>query len=142
MRKEEFANEEINENFILYVDKYIKLMISNTKISFIRKDKGSDLPDCDLIYLNDAKCIFPYYDEEILGFEDTTYLIGKSKIIIKGSRVSECLDKLTEREREVLLKNIVLKTPLDEIADDYNVSVRMVKHYKKREIEKMRKWMI
>ena len=35
MRKEEFANEEINENVILYVDKYIKLMISNTKISFI-----------------------------------------------------------------------------------------------------------
>lgn len=142
MRKEEFANEEINENVILYVDKYIKLMISNTKISFIRKDKGSDLPDFDLTYLNDAKCIFPYYDEEILGFEDTTYLIGKSEIIIKDSRVSECLDKLTEREREVLLKNIVLKTPLDEIADDYNVSVRMVKHYKKRAIEKMRKWMI
>ena len=83
MRKEEFANEEINENVILYVDKYIKLMISNTKISFLRKDKRSDLPDCDLIYLNDAKCIFQYDDEEILGFEDTTYLIGESEIIIK-----------------------------------------------------------
>ena len=44
-------------------------MISNTKISFLRKDKRSDLPDCDLIYLNDAKCIFQYDDEEILGFE-------------------------------------------------------------------------
>lgn len=142
MKKEEFANEEINENVILYVDKYIKLMISNTKISYLRRDKCSDLPDCDLIYLNDTKCIFPYYDEEIMGFEDTTYLIGESEIIIKDSRVSECLDKLTEREREVLLKNIVLKTPLDEIADDYNVSVRMVKHYKKRAMEKMRKWMI
>ena len=63
--------------------KYIKLMISNTKISFPRKDKRSDLPDCDLIYLNDAKCIFQYDDEEILGFEDTTYLIGESEIIIK-----------------------------------------------------------
>ena len=58
-------------------------MISNTKISFPRKDKRSDLPDCDLIYLNDAKCIFQYDDEEILGFEDTTYLIGESEIIIR-----------------------------------------------------------
>ena len=58
-------------------------MISNTKISFLRKDKRSDLPDCDLIYLNDAKCIFQYDDEEILGFEDTTYLIGESEINIK-----------------------------------------------------------
>ena len=91
MRKEEFANEEINENVILYVDKYIKLMISNTKISFIRKDKGSDLPDCDLIYLNDAKCIFPYYDEEILGFEDTTYLMGKAKLLLKTAEYQNAL---------------------------------------------------
>lgn len=59
MKKEEFANDEINENVILYVDKYIKLMISNTKISYLRKDKYSNLPDCDLIYLNDINYLLP-----------------------------------------------------------------------------------
>ncbi len=141
MKKEEFANDEINENVILYVDKYIKLMISNTKISYLRKDKYSNLPDCDLIYLNDINYLLPYYDEEILMIEDTTYLIGKTEIIIKDSRVAECLNMLTEREREVLLKSVVLKTLLDEMANDYNVSVRMIKYYKKRAIEKMRKLM-
>lgn len=41
MEKEEFTYEEIDENVIYYVDKYIKRMISNTKISYLRKDKCS-----------------------------------------------------------------------------------------------------
>ena len=84
-----------------------------------------------MIYLNDINYLLPYYDEEILMIEDTTYLIGKTEIIIKDSRVAECLNMLTEREREVLLKSVVLKTPLDEMANDYIVSVRMIKYYKK-----------
>lgn len=34
MRKEEFTYEEINDNVILYVDKYIKLKRKNTVVTY------------------------------------------------------------------------------------------------------------
>lgn len=136
MEKEEFTYEEIDENVIYYVDKYIKRMISNTKISYLRKDKCSSLPDSNLIYLMEAGYTFPYYDEKIFMMENTTYLIGGREVIIEDNRIAECLDKLSECEREVLLKSVVLKIPLDEIADTYNVSVRMIKYYKKEHWKK------
>lgn len=46
---------------------------------------------------------------------------------------------LTDRERDVILRNVVLKTPLKKIAFDIGVSERMVKYYKKSAQNKMRK---
>lgn len=100
MEKEEFTYEEIDENVIYYVDKYIKRMISNTKISYLRKDKCSSLPDSNLIYLMEAGYTFPYYDEKIFMMENTTYLIGGREVIIEDNRIAECLDKLSECERK------------------------------------------
>ena len=53
--------------------------------------------------------------------------------------MAECLNKLTDRERDVILRNVVLKTPLKKIAFDIGVSERMVKYYKKSAQNKMRK---
>ena len=67
------------------------------------------------------------------------YVVEDTEITIKNSNVSECLNKLSNREREVILRNIVLNTPLKKIAFDIGVSERMVKYYKKSALNKMRK---
>lgn len=67
------------------------------------------------------------------------YAVESTEIIIENSRMAECLNKLTDRERDAILRNVVLKTPLQKIAFDIGVSERMVKYYKKSARNKMRK---
>lgn len=139
MRKNEFELGEITDDVIIYVDKYIKLLMSNVKYSFLEKYNAEQKLICNYIQIKENDIRFSYQDAGIEKILSDIYVVESTEIIIKNSRMTECLNKLTDRERDVILRNVVLKTPLKKIAFDIGVSERMVKYYKKSALNKMRK---
>ena len=139
MRKNEFEFGEITDDVIVYVDKYIKLLMSNVKYSFLEKFNAEQKLICNYIQIKENDIRFSYQDAGIEKILSDIYVVESTEIIIKNSRMAECLNNLTYREREVILRNVVLKTPLKKIAFDIGVSERMVKYYKKSALNKMRK---
>lgn len=139
MGKNEFELGEITDDVIIYVDKYIKLLMSNIKYSFLEKYNSERKIICSYIQIKENDLRFSYQDAGIEKILSDIYVVEDTEITIKNSNVSECLDKLSNREREVILRNIVLNTPLKKIAFDIGVSERMVKYYKKSALNKMRK---
>ena len=139
MRKDKFEFNGITEDVLIYVDKYLKLLMSNVKYSFLEKYNAEQKVICSYIQVKEDDIKFSYQDEGIEKILSDIYVVENTEIAIKSSRISECLNKLTDREREVILRNIVLKTTLKKIAFDIGVSERMVKYYKKSALNKMRK---
>lgn len=139
MREIKFELGEITDDVIIYVDKYIKLLMSNVKYSFLEKFNAEQKLICNYIQIKENDIRFSYQDAGIEKILSDIYVVESTEIIIKNSRMVECLNKLTDRERDVILRNVVLKTPLKKIAFDIGVSERMVKYYKKSALNKMRK---
>lgn len=131
MREIKFELGEITDDVIIYVDKYIKLLMSNVKYSFLEKFNAEQKLICNYIQIKENDIRFSYQDAGIEKILSDIYVVESTEIIIKNSRMAECLNNLTYREREVILRNVVLKTPLKKIAFDIGVSERMVKYYKK-----------
>lgn len=52
------------------------------------------------------------------------------KIPVFNTRLAEALNELTEDQKTVLLQNVILKIPLNQIADDLGISTRMVEKHK------------
>lgn len=139
MREIKFELGEITDDVIIYVDKYIKLLMSNVKYSFLEKYNAEQKLICNYIQIKENDIRLSYQDAGIEKILSDIYVVESTEIIIKNSRMAECLNNLTYREREVILRNVVLKTPLKKIAFDIGVSERMVKYYKKSALNKMRK---
>ena len=126
MREIKFELGEITDDVIIYVDKYIKLLMSNVKYSFLEKYNAEQKLICNYIQIKENDIRFSYQDAGIEKILSDIYVVESTEIIIKNSRMAECLNKLTDRERDVILRNI-------------GVSERMVKYYKKSALNKMRK---
>ena len=52
------------------------------------------------------------------------------KIPVFNTRLAEALNELTEDQKTVLLQNVILKIPLNQIADDLGISTRMAEKHK------------
>lgn len=65
MRKNEFEYAEITEDVIIYVDKYIKLLMSNVKYSFPEKYHAEQKLICNYIQIKENDIRFSYQDAGI-----------------------------------------------------------------------------
>lgn len=139
MGEMKFDIKEINKAVVMYVDKYLKRMMSNVKFSFLDKYNDKDRPLYNCIYLNDNEILFSYNEQGIEKVLSDTYIFENTEITVKDDIISDCLNELSERERKLILRNIVLKTPLKEIALDMGLSERMIKYYKKKALEKIKR---
>lgn len=52
------------------------------------------------------------------------------KIPVFNTKLSEALNELTETQRTILLQNVILKIPLNQIADELGISTRMTEKHK------------
>ncbi len=52
------------------------------------------------------------------------------KIPVFNTKLSEALNEWTETQRTVLLQNVILKIPLNQIADELRISTRMAEKHK------------
>ena len=83
MRKNEFEYAEITEDVIIYVDKYIKLLMSNVKYSFLEKYNAEQKLICNYIQIKENDIRFSYQDAGIEKILSDIYVVESTEIIIK-----------------------------------------------------------
>ena len=132
--KTDFSLEDISEELLDYVDKYLKTVISNAKRRYYRKTKRPRKYGIVFVEL-DKYAEDLHYDEP--GFEQALcQLIDVQgvKIPILNPELADTLRSLTETQRLVLLKNVVLKIPMKQIDLELGISIGMVEKHKNNAI--------
>ena len=132
--KTDLSLEDISEELLDYVDKYLKTVISNAKRRYYRKTKRPRKYGIVFVEL-DKYAEDLHYDEP--GFEQALcQLIDVQgvKIPILNPELADTLRSLTETQRLVLLKNVVLKIPMKQIALELGISIGMVEKHKNNAI--------
>lgn len=107
----------------------------------MEKYNDSERPIYNCVYLKENDIRFSYCDQKIEKILCNTFSVEDTEIDFNNDELSDCLDSLSNREREIVLRNVVLRTPLKKIAADMSISERMVKYCKKKALDKMRKGM-
>ena len=132
--KTDFSLEDISEELLDYVDKYLKTVISNAKRRYYRKTKRPRKYGIVFVEL-DKYAEDLHYDEP--GFEQALFQlidVQGVKIPILNPELADTLRSLTETQRLVLLKNVVLKIPMKQIALELGISIGMVEKHKNNAI--------
>ncbi len=132
--KTDFSLEDISEELLDYVDKYLKTVISNAKRRYYRKTKRPRKYGIVFVEL-DKYAEDLHYDEP--GFEQALCQlidVQGAKIPVLNPELADALRSLTDTQRLVLLKNVVLKIPMKQIALELGVSIGMVEKHKNNAI--------
>lgn len=130
MSKKYFAIDDITDDLIRYIDRYQRRVIINTKRKFYRN--SSKPQSRGIVFIELEECTDSLWSNDP-GIERLLcdYIEVKSvKIPVFNTKLSEALNELTETQRTVLLQNIILKIPLNQIADELGISTRMAEKHK------------
>lgn len=134
-----FSSKDIDEQTLIYINRYFKLTISNTKRNFIRntfrfKQHGITfvaLENCEheLIYEE------PGFDKAVSEMIE----VNGEKITIHNPSLVLALRSLSHLQRTVLLQNVILRIPLEKIATNLGIGRRMVSRHKHNAIIRMKR---
>lgn len=133
--------EDINDELIDYIDKYIKTVIINTKRRYYKNQKREEKYGVVLVELEKFEENL-FYEEP--GYNDVVYdyiVVDGINIPVYNPCLYEALSALTNLQRTVLIKNIVLDLPLKDIAHMLGISKRMAEKHKHNALKSVRKKM-
>ena len=139
--KTDFLLEDISDELLHYVDKYLKTVINNTKHRHYRNKARSRKYGIVFVEL-DKYAEDLHYDDP--GFEQALCQpidVQGIKIPVLNPELADALRSLTERQRLVLLKNVVLNMPLKQIALELGVSIGMAEKHKNNAIRAIKRRM-
>ena len=139
--KTDFSLEDISVELLDYVDRYLKTVISNTKRRYYRKIKrareyGIVFVELDK-YADDLRYDDPGLEQVLCQMID----VQEINIPVLNPELAEALRSLTETQRLVLLKNVVLNIPMKQIALELGVSIGMVEKHKKNAMRAIKRRM-
>ena len=139
--KTDFSLEDISDELLHYVDKYLKTVINNSKRRYYRNQGRPHKYGIVLVEL-DKYAEDLHYDDP--GFEQVLcQLIDMQgiKIPVRSQKLADALRSLTETQRIVLLKNVVFNIPMKQIALELGVSIGMVEKHKNNAIRAIKRRM-
>lgn len=121
--------EDITSEHIEFCDKYIKKVITNAKCRFYRPKMRID--KYDILFVGFDECEEDLiYDEDFEKVCTTHITINDIPIPVHDPDLAEALLDLTEVQRMVVLRSIVLGDKLADIAKEIGVSVQMISKHK------------
>lgn len=129
MEKAEYTLKDIDERVLRYFDAYIKQTLRYTKIDFIKK-KSCEREYADLIKEHKYENIpsdKADYDRYIYG----KIQLDDNVIEFESETVYNQIMRLTGKQQEVLLKNVALEIPMEEIAKQMGIGENKVYKHKK-----------
>ena len=135
MKKIKLFIEDITLEHIEFCDKYLKKVITNAKKRFYRPQM--QIKKYGIVFVG-----IDTYAHKLLvaeeGYEEvfTTYVtINDIQIPVHNQNLAEILLELSDTQRMVLLRTVVLGDKLTDIAKEIGVSVPMVAKYKKKALK-------
>ena len=130
MSKKYFAIDDITDDLIRYIDRYQRRVIINTKRKFYRKSSNPQSRGIVFIELEECTDSLWSIDPGIERLLCDYIEVKGVKIPVFNTKLSEALNELTETQRTILLQNVILKIPLNQIADELGISTRMTEKHK------------
>lgn len=135
MGKYIFDESDLDDETVLYIDKYFKKVIINAKKQYLNR------------LAKETKIILNYMEElrinesDFYGIEDLTYeefKIDNMSVRIYNENIANALKQMNYKQQYVIIKDFFFDVPLDKIAEELNVSTRMVNKYKKSALKILR----
>ncbi len=126
----EFLDDIVFAKFI----NYMKKALLHKKIDYIRHQeylsrKEQFITQEEWIVLSDDNTVYSFFDS---SFSEKTH---------KQNKLNQAINKLTEKQKTVVISYYYEKKSLKIIAEELNSTVDAVEHKKQRAIEKLKKYM-
>ena len=123
MSKNYFAIDDITDDLIRYIDRYQRRVIINTKRKFYRN--SSKPQSRGIVFIELEECT-----DSLWSIDPGIERLLCDYIEVKGVKIPVFNTKLSETQRTILLQNVILKIPLNQIADELGISTRMTEKHK------------
>lgn len=131
-----FSEQDIDGDTLEYIDKYFKKVIINTKLKYISKLIYPDKYGISFVNLDD--CSGQLTDNDIHLISDC-FVVENTAVPVYDDDLADALRSLKEIQRMIILRTVVFKTPMSQLAVDYGISVRMVKKHKHNALAKLKR---
>lgn len=139
MKNGKYTLEDIDDRIIRYFDAHIKQTLKYTKIDFIKQhSKNREYDDL----LKEKK--FRDEAEDKPDYDRYTFAeikVGDYVIEFESEDLFNQIMSLTDKQREVLLKSVVLDTPMKIIANEMGIGENKVYKHKKNALSTLAKRM-
>lgn len=139
MKQLALSTDDISDELLEYIDKYLKTVIINTKKKYCLKRARPQKKG--ITFLELEKCTDSLRYEDI-GFERVAcqYIdVQGIKFPVYDPDLAEALLILTEMQRIVLIRNVVLEIPMKQIALQLGISQRMVEKHKHNALQAVKR---
>lgn len=138
-KENHFGSIEVDDNLLIYADRYFKTVINNTKKNYLSKRNRNQKYGISFVSLERLEeCGHPIYK----GYTDNAYSVVELsgiQIQIHNFALASAIDELTEIQKAVLLRNIIFGETLEDISKEFNCSYPTIKRHKKRALDLIRK---
>ena len=131
----EIKSTDITIELRHYIDKYLKTVIINVKKRFYRK--ASYLKKYGIVFVElDKYSDNIRYDEPGFNKVSCQFIkVDNYRIPVYNEDLAEALISLTDIQRLILIKNVVLEIPLSSLSKELKISKRMIEKHKHNAIQ-------
>lgn len=133
-----YTHQDLTDEMVQYIDRYIKKSISNTKRKYYRETGKAKKYGISLVDIAD------YENSSALsepGLEDccSYFVVQGERIAISDPDLYDAILRLTSTQRDVILQNVVLQIPLKHIAEELGVTERATQKQKHNAIDALKR---
>lgn len=138
--KKEYSRPEITDQIRRYADAYIKQVVNYSQKGFFKVKYKHTNYGIEFESFNENICYGAKYTDEIV-VHSRKIVVGNAVIGIDSEELYEALLLLTEKQREVLIKNIVLDIPASQIASQMGIRTNKVYKHRTAALNKIRRYL-
>lgn len=130
--------EQIDERMLKYANAYIKQVVNNSQKNYFRSTLRHTKYNISFEEYNDN---INYFANEIHEFTVPLQFltVGIVSVEIESNKLYEALLQLTDKQREVLVKNIVFDIPMQDVAKQMKISLGKAYKHKRNAINILRR---
>lgn len=130
--------EQIDERMLKYANAYIKQVVNNSQKNYFRSTLKHAKFNISFEEYNDN---FNYFANEIQEISVPLKLlkIGMVSVSIESNKLYDVLIQLTDKQQEVLIKNIVLDISMQDVAKQMKISLGKAYKHRRNAINILRR---
>ena len=131
--------ENVSDEIIEYIDKYLKTIISNTQRRFCKDQQKAQKYDIIFVELEKFQENLYFIDSDLEEVNCGHIEFANNNISIQQIELEEAISQLTAKQKNVLIKNVLFEIPLYQIAKEMGISTRMAEKHKSLALKYLRR---
>ncbi len=129
---------DINEELIELADKYIKAVISNSKIDAVRKKERRKKSEFIIYRIDNFPEELIYEEPSFENLFLQRFQVNDINFFINNDNLIEALLHLTDIQRKILFQTEIAQKTQREIAKEMGISFQMISKHRKTAIKKLK----